>query len=133
MTHLSEKQARELLGDKYPEKKHKYNAQKTVVDGITFDSQREADYYCELKLRVQAGELTKIELQPEFLLQPAFTHNGQKYRAIKYRADFRLYYKDGRVEVVDCKGYRTKEYMLKKKLLLKKHPEMWFTEEARDL
>jgi len=57
MTHLTEKQAQELLGDKYPEppKKHKYNARKTVVDGITFDSKREAEYYCELKLRVRAG------------------------------------------------------------------------------
>jgi hypothetical protein len=128
MTHLSEKQARELLGDKYPEKKHKYNAQKTVVDGITFDSQREADYYCELKLRVQAGELTGFDLQPEFLLQPGFKHNGKSYREIKYRADFRLYHKDGQIEIVDVKGHRTKEYQIKKKLLLKKYPEMWFTE-----
>lgn len=128
MTRLSEKQARELGLIPPAPNKNKYNARKTMVDGITFDSKREAEYYCELKLRVQAGELVKFDLQPEFILQKPFTHNGKKYRAIKYRADFKLYYKDGKVEVVDVKGHKTKEYELKKKLLLKKYPELWFTE-----
>lgn len=130
MTHLTEKQARELLGDKYPgpPKKHKFNAKKTVVDGITFHSKREADYYCELKLRVRAGEVEWFELQPEFLLQEGFTYRGKRHREIKYIADFKIGYPDGRIEVVDVKGHKTKEYQLKKKLLLKKYPEIWFTE-----
>ncbi len=130
MARLTEKQARELLGDNYPgvPKKHKYNARKTVVDGITFDSQREADYYCELKLLVRAGEVEWFELQPEFVLQEAFTHHGKKYREIKYVADFIIGYPDGRVEIVDVKGRKTREYQMKKKMLLKKHPNINFRE-----
>lgn len=130
MTRITEKQARELLGDKYPgsPKRHKYNAKKTVIDGITFDSQREAEFYCELKLLVQAGEVAWFYLQPQFILQKGFTHQGKKYREIKYIADFQIGYPDGLVEVVDVKGHKTKEYELKKKLLLAKYPDINFRE-----
>ena len=98
MVRLSEKQARELLGDRYPgppAKKNKYNAQKTVIDGIKFDSQDEANFYCELKLRVRAGEVESFDLQPEFLLQEGYRDaNGKYHRPIKYRADFRIRYPD---------------------------------------
>ena len=127
MTRLSERQARELFGAKY-EKPSKYHAKKTYVDGIKFDSKHEAEYYCTLLLRKKAGEITGFDLQPEYVLQEAYKRNGKTIRAIKYIADFRVYYPDGRVEVVDCKGVRTKEYLLKKKLLLKQNPDMWFTE-----
>lgn len=131
MTRLSEKQARELLGDKYPEpKKHKYNARKTTIDGVTFDSQREAEFYCELKLLVKAGKVERFELQPEFVLQEGFTYQGKKYRSIIYRADFRIVYPDGQVEIVDVKGHKTKEYQIKKKLLLARYPEINFREVA---
>lgn len=132
MIHMTEKQVRELLGDKYPGKKkkrHKHNAQKTVLDGITFPSKLEADYYAVLKLRVRAGEVTRFELQPEFILQEAFiTRNGRKVREIKYIADFKVFYPDGRVEIVDTKGFRTKDYKLKKKLFLAKYPDVKFAE-----
>lgn len=130
MTRLTEKQARELLGNKYPgqPKRHKYNAQKTVVDGIAFDSTREAEYYCELKIRVAAGEVKSFELQPEFILQEGFIHQGKKHRPIFYRADFRIHYPDGREEIIDVKGHKTKEYQLKKKMLLARYPDINFRE-----
>lgn len=130
MVRLSEKQARELLGDLYPgpAKQHKYNARKTTVDGVTFDSQREAEYYCELKIRARAGEIGSFELQPEFLLQEAFFHDGKLIRAITYRADFKIIHLDGREQIVDVKGHKTKEYQIKKKLLLARYPGIWFTE-----
>lgn len=133
MLRLSEQEAQVLLGEKYsgpaPQKKHKYNAHKTIVDGIQFDSQREAEYYCELRLRVAAGEITKFDLQPEFVLQEGYINkDGRKVRAIKYRADFRIYYPDGRIQIVDVKGVRTRTYLNKKKMLLKRYPDMWFTE-----
>lgn len=128
MTRLSEKQARELGLIPPAPNKNKYNAKKTMIDNIVFDSKREAHYYCELKLRAQAGEIKSFDLQPEFVLQETFTHNGKKYRAIKYRADFKLYYPDGREEIIDVKGKKTKEYLIKKKLLLKNYPGIWFTE-----
>lgn len=131
MIRMTEQQARELLGDKYPGKKkkrHKHNAQKTVLDGITFPSKHEANYYAALKLRVRAGEVSRFELQPAFVLQEAFIRNGKKVREIKYIADFKIFYPDGSMEIVDTKGFRTKDYKLKKKLFLAKYPDVKFTE-----
>lgn len=128
MTRLTEKQARQLLGDKYPEKPKKYNSRKTELDGIIFDSKAESEYYCELKIRVKAGEILGFDLQPEYILQEGFSHQGKRYQAIKYKADFLIRYSDGREEVIDVKGYKTKEYNIKKKLLLKRYPDLIFKE-----
>ena len=105
----------------------KYSACKTAVDGITFDSVRESRRYCELKLLQRAGEISELELQPVFILQEAFTHGGIKYRPITYKADFR-YKENGKMVVEDAKGFVTKEYALKKKMLLAKYPDMDFRE-----
>lgn len=67
---------------------NKYHANKVVIDGITFDSQLEANRYCELKLLFKAGEISQLRLQPEFELIPAFRKNGKAYRKTVYRADF---------------------------------------------
>lgn len=107
---------------------NKYHAKKTVIDGITFDSRKEANYYCELKMLRMAGEVTEIELQVPFELQPKYTYGGKAVRAIKYIADFRVTYKDGHVEVVDVKGVRTEAYKLKKRLLLYQNPGIIFRE-----
>lgn len=138
MTRLSEKEGRALckkLGVPFPEppkqkKRHKYNARKVTLDGITFASQKEADYYCQLLLRQKAGEIEKFELQPVFVLQEGYWLNGKKIREIKYIADFKVFYPDGRIEIVDTKGYRTRTYLNKKKMLLKRYPGIWFTEVA---
>lgn len=97
--------------------KSKYHATKTVVDGITFDSKKEAKRYAELKLMERAGVIKDLQRQVKFELQPAFDIDGKKYRAINYIADF-VYYdgKTGRKIFEDCKGYRTPEYKLKSKL-----------------
>jgi len=125
----SEDEAQKHLGEKYqPPKKSKYHACRTEIDGIKFDSKREAQYYAELKLRQRAGEITGFALQPEFVLQEGYVRNGKNVRPIIYRADFKVLYPDGREEIVDVKGYRTREYKNKIKMLLKKYPEIWFTE-----
>jgi len=98
----------------------KYRNVKTVVDGITFDSKREADRYCELKLLQRAGRITDLRLQVPFELQPAFTVNGKKVRPIHYIADF-MYKENGVYVVEDVKGQRTKEYMLKRKMYAYKY------------
>jgi len=98
----------------------KYRNVKTVVDGITFDSKREADRYCELKLLQRAGKITDLRLQVPFELQPAFTVNGKKVRPIHYIADF-VYKENGQYIVEDAKGHRTKEYMLKRKMYAYKY------------
>ena len=95
----------------------KYNAVKTQIDGIIFDSKKEAEYYKNLLLLKQAGEVVDIKLQPEFELQEGYVKDGAKIRPIKYIADFLVVYKDGHIEIIDTKGYRKdKVYLLKKKL-----------------
>lgn len=87
-------------------KKSKYGAVKTSVDGHTFDSKKEADYYCNLKLRLQGGDIKGFCLQPTFILAPG----------LKYKADFIIFNNDGTSEVIDVKGFKTKEYITKKKV-----------------
>ena len=95
----------------------KYNAVKTEFDGIKFASKKEAEYYKNLLLLKQAGEVVDIKLQPEFELQEGYIKDGAKIRPIKYIADFLVVYKDGHIEIIDTKGYRKdKVYLLKKKL-----------------
>lgn len=87
-------------------RKSKYRSNKVSVDGHTFDSQKEATYYNELKLRLQAKEINGFCLQPTFMLAPS----------LKYKADFIVFHKDGSSEVIDVKGFKTKEYIAKKKV-----------------
>ena len=69
--------------------RNKFNAKKTVVDGITFDSKKESMRYVELKKMVESGEIKSLLLQPKFLLQEGFvTPAGKKIRPIHYTADF---------------------------------------------
>ena len=96
---------------------NKFGAKKTAVDGIRFDSRKEAARYCELKRLEQIGEIERLELQPKFELLPSFVYDGKKIRGLVYRADF-VYYKDGVKYIEDVKGFRTKEYQIKKKYLL---------------
>ena len=103
-----------------PEKKSKYSSAKTDVDGIRFDSKKEAEFYAELKLREKAGEISDLRLQPRYLLQEAFKHDGKQYREIEYVADFE-YIENGETVVIDVKGFKTAVYMLKKKLFLYKY------------
>ena len=105
---------------------NKYGNKKTARNGIAFDSAKEAARYGELLLMLRAGAIKELRLQPEFTLQEAFTTpEGEKIRAMRYRADFsyRRRVKEGpdiRWESVieDVKGYRTKEYEQKKKLMV---------------
>lgn len=95
-------------------KQNKYRAKKTVVDGITFDSKREAAYYGELKIREKAGEVSGVELQRSFAL---IGPDGSLI--CTYKADFCFldHQQDSRFRVVDTKGVITPEFRLKKKLM----------------
>ena len=100
-------------------KPNKYNARKTTVCGRTFDSKREAEVYLELLAQKQAGGIVRIGFQPSYTLLEGFVDNtGKKQRPITYTADFFVTYADGRSEVIEVKGVRTRDYLLRKKLLL---------------
>lgn len=95
---------------------NKYHAKKTTIDGIEFDSAKEAKRYTKLRALEEAGKIQSLRLQVPFELVPSFECDGVKYRGMKYVADF-VYYRDGKQIVEDCKGVKTAEYKLKKKLM----------------
>lgn len=100
-------------------KKNKYNARKTVMCGHEFDSKREAEIYLDLLSRKQHGEILRIGFQPQYTLLEGFKDNtGKKQKPITYTADFFVAYADGRNEVIEVKGVRTRDYQLRKKLFL---------------
>ena len=99
---------------------NKYRNQKTEVDGITFDSRKEANRWAELKLLERAGEISFLERQPSFVLIPKQVRNGKVIeRQTVYKGDFSYQdNKTGETVVEDVKGVKTKEYVLKRKLML---------------
>lgn len=118
-------------------KKSKYHSIATCIDGISFDSRKEARRYQELKLLEKAGRISNLEMQVPFELIPAqyeecdevYTkgaHKGERKRgaciekAVTYKADF-MYIEDGKIVVEDTKGVKTKDYIIKRKLMLYVH------------
>lgn len=99
----------------------KYRAVKTIVDGITFHSKKEAGRYSALKFLQRAGLISNLEVQPKFLFaidgRPVLSRS-ERYpngRQLKMIADFR--YTDHKRNCVvweDVKGYRTQEFIIKK-------------------
>ncbi len=97
-------------------KRSKYGSKKVVVDGIQFDSQKEAARYKELLLLLKAGHIGLLRRQVEYELNPGGTHS------LKYIADFVYMQAYTGIEVVeDCKGFRTAEYRKKRRLMKKVH------------
>ena len=97
-------------------KPNKYHARKTTVYGRTFDSKREGDVYLELLAKQQSGEIVRIAFQPQYTLLEASTDNqGKPQKPITYTPDFLVEYDDGRREVIEVKGVKTRDYLLRKK------------------
>lgn len=105
----------------------KYRAKKTEIDGIKFDSKKEARRYTELKLLEHNGDIENLTLQPRFLLQEGFRKNGKTYRKIEYVADF-MYQQEGKLIVEDVKGIKTDVYKLKQKLFEKRYQDLTIKE-----
>lgn len=101
-----------LPGGAKAKKRSKYRNEPTIYDGIRFASKREAARYLGLKAAQAYGKIENLKLQTEFAIEI----NGQL--VCKYRADFDYYdCESGAWIVEDAKGFRTKEYQLKKKLM----------------
>lgn len=100
----------------------KYGNRKTILDGITFDSAKEAQRWQELKLLERAGKITGLQRQAGFVLIPKQERDGKVVeRAVVYKADFT--YRDEEtgqdvVEDVKSKATKTRDYIIKRKLLL---------------
>lgn len=98
----------------------KYHAKRTSVDGIVFDSKREADRYLVLKSMEEDGTIEDLRRQVRYELVPAFDVDGKHYRPVFYVADF-VYVEDGKEVVEDVKGMRTDTYRLKSKLFARRY------------
>ena len=92
--------------------KSKYNAERIEVDGIRFDSKKEANRYRQLRIMERAGIIKELQLQVPFVLIPK-NANG---REVKYIADF-VYCQDDKQIVEDVKGFKTDVYRLKKRMM----------------
>ena len=101
----------------------KYGNRKITADGQTFDSMKEFRRWRELKLLERAGEIGLLRRQVPFDLLPAqYDERTGKIieRGVRYVADF-VYQTEGFTVVEDTKGMRTKEYILKRKMMLYFH------------
>ena len=112
--------------------KKKYNntkVAKTLPNGekVTFDSKKEAKRFDELLILAKQGIIKNLTLQPEFEIIPTIKWEKVTLRKIKYIADFK-YEKDNKIIVEDVKGFKTKEYQLKKRLFLLQNPNLEFIE-----
>ena len=122
---LGRDQARKAMGK--PKKYHNRKCTVTIpgsVKQITFDSVKEARRFGELELMKNTGKIRDLRLQVNFTLQEGFTTAaGERIRPIVYRADF-VYQEPSptgwRTIVEDVKGVRTKEYSMKRKMMLEK-------------
>ena len=101
---------------------HKYGNKEIIVNGIRFQSKKEANRYCELLLLQRGKIISNLKLQPRFLLQEGFKKNGKTYKKIEYIADFQ-YVENGKIIIEDVKGYETEVFKIKHKLFEYKYPE----------
>lgn len=108
---------------------NKYNASKTVYNGIRYDSRFEAGIAQELELRKAAGEIMDWERQYKI---EAWTHtkDGRPAFKVTHKVDFRIAHHDGSFELLEAKGVETPDYRWRKKfveLWLMEHPDHTYT------
>lgn len=98
----------------------KYHSKPVMCDGIRFASKKEATRYRQLKGDEALGLIYNLQMQVPFELIPAQRGDDGKVkeRAVKYVADFLYFDRNGGRHVEDTKGFRTKEYVIKRKLML---------------
>lgn len=102
--------------------RNKYSNKKVTVNGMTFDSEKEYIRWRELLLLQRAEAIADLQRQVKFVLIPS--QRGENGKVIEkecsYYADF-VYRKDGQIVVEDTKGFRTADYIIKRKLMLYVH------------
>ena len=113
-----------------------HNRKVTTSDGIEHASQKEANRWCELKLLERAGKIENLQRQVKFTLIPAqYEYEFDEVvkakgklpkgklveRECAYIADFVYADENGHLIVEDTKGVKTKDYIIKRKLMFKVH------------
>ena len=102
-------------------KENKYHNKKCIYKDMKFDSIKERNEYIKLEYQEKVGEITELKRQVSFVLIETFRLDDETYRQTKYIADFTYKDEKGNYHVVDTKGFKTKEYLLKKKLMAWKY------------
>lgn len=101
------------------------NTEKRTYNGIVFDSILEMRYYRDVICpKVESGDITNVQLQVKYELQPKFVHDGKSVQAINYVADFVVTYSNGIMEVIDTKGCPDSTALLKRKLFWYVYPDL---------
>jgi hypothetical protein len=122
---LSEQEYADLLqrsGKAPPEKKQpKYRNNRNWSDGILWDSDKEMNYYHELKLLQRPGVITGFCRQCQFVLCEGTDKDN---RAVTYLADFVIFYPDGTYKITDIKGIETEIFVQKKKQFKERYPRL---------
>ena len=95
-----------VMGFRYAHNASKYNSQKTIIDGIRFDSKAEAEYFLHLKALEKLGQLKVLEVQPKVYMTDA---------RILYKPDF-LIDENGKLVFIDVKGVQTAIFKMKARL-----------------
>lgn len=102
----------------------KFNNKKVTIPGRTFDSRKEYNRYCELLLLERGGYISDLKLQVKYVVIPAQKDESGKVleRECSYIADF-VYFdqKAQRTVVEDTKGFKTKDYIIKRKLMIERY------------
>lgn len=116
-------QTRARILQQIGKKPAKYHNEPVKTGGLRFDSKKEAERFRALQAMQNAGQIQDLKLQHRFTLQDAYTTpEGERVRAIEYRADF-TYIRDGQLVVEDVKSPATKTavYAMKRKMLLARY------------
>lgn len=118
----------------------KYNVAKDktkrTYKGVVYDSEAEMKFYKDfVEPRLESGEIVRCDRQEPFELIPKYDHEGDHIRSVIYRADFVLFYEDGREEVIDIKGCPDAVALLKRKLFWYRYPDkkyIWLCYSKKD-
>lgn len=114
--------------------RNKYGAKKIKdpATGYVFDSKKEFIRWCELRILERSGKISNLKRQVKYELLPnqyesyaRFSKTGKQLkdgvrlieRGVSYVADF-VYTENGETVVEDCKGFKTDDYLIKRKLML---------------
>ena len=109
-----------------PRSTRKYGNVKSVLDGITFDSNAERDRYLELRNLARTGVIYALEVHPRYQLEPGFRDpRGKKWPAVHYSPDFH-YVIGGQMIAEDVKGVETAVFRLKWRIAVARYPATEF-------
>lgn len=107
-------------------RRHKYNARRTIYNGVVYDSALEAKLAADIDLLIKSGAAERVERQVSYILKG---YNGTK--VCTHKVDFVIHYKWGK-EVWEAKGLPTPTWRLKHKLFLDNYPNIKYVVHSKN-